>query len=269
MKRSKWVAVAIFLTLATVPSAFAQLQTRTRGIDNIQQEPVALGEPLSHWLKVIREHNGELGLAYEAIMELGPAASAAVPDLTRIVAEPFTPIRPGKDDKREVLAKLKSIFMKGGAIDSLGAIGEDAARSAPSVIEWSLTIRVLPPETSAADALFIDLVAMDVMERMRGAGALAQFGSDAAPAVQQLMESDDADRRKFAVAILNEASLPIVSDLMKSRNCRDRMLGLSVLADMWPVVASSHIDALSDILACSERELKSLSANEILSPALD
>ena len=46
------------------------------------------------------------------------------------------------------------------------------------------------------------------------------------------MESPDGDRRKFAVAILNEFSLPIISDLMKSASCRDRMLGLNVLADM-------------------------------------
>jgi hypothetical protein len=102
--------------------------------------------------------------------------------------------------------------------------------------------------------VFIDLVAMDVLERMRGAGAVAEFGVGAAPAVQRLMESNDPEKRKFAVAILNAASLPILSDLMKSRNCSDRMLGLSVLADMWPVVASSHLDALTEMLACPEDE---------------
>jgi hypothetical protein len=208
-------------------------------------------------------------MAYEAIIELGPAASAAVPDLTQIVAEPFAPIRIGKDDKREVLSKLKSIFMKGGAIDGLGAIGPQAAPSASAVIEWSLTLRVLPPEDGTFSVLFIDLVAMDVLERMRGAGTIAQFGIKAAPAVQHLIESPDSERRKFAVAILNETSLPIVSDLMKSSICRDRMLGFDVLVDMWPVVASSHLDALSKILACSEDELKGLSAKRLQSPALD
>ena len=128
---------------------------------------------------------------------------------------------------------------------------------------------MLPPEDGTFSVLFIDLVAMDVMERMRGAGTIAQFGIDAAPAVQRLMESPDGDRRKFAVAILNEFSLPIISDLMKSASCRDRMLGFNVLADMWPVVATSHLDALSEILACSEDELKGFSARRNPLPALD
>jgi len=259
MKRCMWIVVAAFLAIGLATEVSAQSPRNTRGTDRILDDPVSLGEPLSYWLKVIRERNTEeLEMAFDAIVELGPAASAAVPELTEIVAEPFTPIRLGIDDKREVFSKLRIIFMKGSAIDGLGAIGEKAAPSARSVIEWSLTIRVLPPEDRAANALFIELVSMDVMERMRGAGTLAQFGIDAAPAVQELLESADSDRRKFAVAILNEATLPIVSDLMNSGSCRDRMLGLSVLADMWPVVASSHLDALTDILACSESDSKGL-----------
>jgi hypothetical protein len=259
MKRSAWIVVAAILAIGPVSEVSAQSPRNVRGTVSNLDDPVSMGEPLSYWLKVIRDRNTEeLGMAFDAIVELGPAASAAVPELTQIVAEPFTPIRLGRDDKREVLSKLRIIFMKGAAIDGLGAIGEKAAPSARSVIEWSLTIRVLPPEDSAANALFIDLVSMDVMERMRGAGTLAQFGPDAAAAVQELMESADSDRRKFAVAILNEATLPIVSDLMNSGSCRDRMLGLSVLADMWPVVASSHLDALTDILACSEIDSKGL-----------
>jgi hypothetical protein len=255
MNRLTWVAATILLMIAT--DSYGQLQTRIRGVDNAQEDPVALGQPLSHWLKVIHDRNSqELELAFDAIITLGPAASPAVPDLTQIVAEPFTPIRVGQDGKGEVLAKFRSILTKGGAVDSLRAIGTGAAKSAPSVIEWSLTVRVLPPENGAPDPLYIDLVAMDVLERMRGAGALSEFGIGAAPAVQQLLESGDAEKRKFAVAILNDASLPIVSDLLKSRNCRDRMLGLYVLGDMWPVVASSHLDALTDILACSETERK-------------
>jgi hypothetical protein len=255
MKRFISAVTTIFLAIATVPDSFGQLQRKTLGIDKTQEDPIALGAPLSHWIKVIRDRNGEeLGLAFDAIIVLGPAASAAVTDLTQIVRDPFIPIQVGKDDKRDVLAKVRSILMKGAAIDSLGAIGPGAAASAPSIIEWSLTVRVLPPENGDPNPLFYDLVAMDVLERMRGAGALAQFGPGITPAVQQLMESSDAEKRKFAVAILNEASLPIISDLMKSPNCRDRMLGLSVLADMWPVVASSHLEALADILACSAAE---------------
>ena len=263
MKRSVWLAATMVLTIAMAEETFAQAQMKARA-DKVQEDPVAFGEPLSHWLKVIRDRNTEeLGMAYEAIIELGPAASAAVPDLTKIVAEPFAPIRIGKDDKREVLSKLNAIFIKGGAVDGLGAIGLEAASSAPSVIEWSLTLRVLPPEGGTSSPLFIDMVAMDVLERMRGAGTIA------AAAVQRLMESADTDRRKFAVAILNESSLPIVSDLMKSTSCYDRMLGLDVLADMWPVVASSHLNALTGILACTEDELKGFSAKKLQLPALD
>lgn len=270
MKRSIWLVAALVLTIAMAESTFAQSQRKTRTADKVQEDPIALGEPLSHWLKVIRDRNTEeLEMAYEAIIELGPAASAAVPDLNQIVAEPFAPIRIGRDDKREVLSKLKSILMKGGAIDALGAIGPQAAPSTTSVIEWSLTLRVLPPEDGTFSVLFVDMVVMDVLERMRGAGTIAQFGINAAPAVQRLMESPDGDRRKFAVAILNEFSLPIASDLMKSASCRDRMLGFDVLVDMWPVVASSHLDALSEILACSEDELKSFSAKRLQLPALD
>jgi hypothetical protein len=270
MKRSIWLGVAIVLTIGIAKDGFAQLQRTIRTPDKVQEDPIALGEPLSHWLKVVRDRNTqELDMAYEAIIELGPAASAAVPDLNQIVAEPFAPIRIGRDDKREVLSKLKSIFMKGGAIDALGAIGPQAVPSASSVIEWSLTLRVLPPEDGTFSVLFIDLVAMDVLERMRGAGTIAQFGINAAPAVQRLMESPNAERRKFAVAILNESSLPIISDLMKSASCRDRMLGFDALVDMWPVVASSHLDALSEILACSEDEIKGFSSKRIPLPALD
>ncbi|HET9941958.1 MAG TPA: hypothetical protein VFR05_01375 [Terriglobia bacterium] len=270
MKCSMLIVAAGILAIGLASEVSAQSPRNARGTDNILEDPVSMGEPLSHWVKVIRDRNAEeLGMAFDAIVELGPAASAAVPELTQIVAEPFTPIRLGSDDKREVLSKLGIILMKGDAIDGLGAIGQKAAPSARSVIEWSLTVRVLPPEDPAANALFIDLVTMDVMERMRGAGTVAQFGIGAAPAVQELMESGDSERRKFAVAILNEATLPIVSDLMNSGHCRDRMLGLSALTDMWPVVASSHLDALNEILACSEGDSKSFVGKKTRLPVVD
>lgn len=246
-------AVILCSSLTTESSAQAQrnIPINTRP----QQDPIVLGAPLSHWIEVIRNRNTEeLGVAYTAITALGPDASSAVPDLARIVDEPFSPIQLGKDDRREVLSKLKNIFIRGGAVDSLGAIGAAAAPSAHAVIEWSLTIRVLSQDASLADPLFIDLVTMDVLERMRGAGAVAQFGIGAADRVQELIESGDSERRKFAVAILNEESLPIASNLMRSNNCRERELGLAVLADMWPVVPAIHLDTLTAELSCTERE---------------
>jgi hypothetical protein len=270
MKRSVRFAATFILAIGLVTEVSAQSPRNARETNRVQKDPVSLDKPLSYWIKVIRDRNEEeLDTAFDAIIELGPGASAAVPELTQIVAEPFTPIRIGKDDKREVLSKLQTILMKAGAVDGLGAIGPEAAPSARSVIEWSLTIRVLPPEDRGADAMFIELVSMDVLERMRGAGTIAQFGIGAAPAVLELMKSNDSDRRKFAVAILNEATLPIVSDLMKSENCTERMRGLSVLADLWPVVASSHLDALTDTLACSESGSKAFAAKKTSLPSLD
>jgi hypothetical protein len=194
-------------------------------------------------------------LAFDAIVELGPAARKAVPELTRIVAAPFTPIRVGKDDRSEVLSKLLDIQLRAGAVDSLAAIGEGAAATAPAVIQWSLTIRVLPSDVRTPnDAFYIELVGMDVLERMRGAGAMARFGVRAADAVQELVESRDNEKVKFATAILSEGSLPIATSLLASESCRDRVLGLTLLADMWPVVAVDHLKALKDIVACPADE---------------
>ena len=272
MKRSIWTAAAIALVsvLFTFP-ADVQAQRKITATDGSQEDPLSLGKRLSYWIEVIRSRDPErMGMAYDEILQLGPEAYSAVPELTRVVAEPFTPIRPGVDDGREVLMKLQTIFTRAGAVDSLGAIGEPAASAAGAVIQWALTLRVLPPEKrSSQDDLFIELVGMDVMERMRGAGTVAQFGPLAAPAVQELMESPDGEKRKFAAAILNEETLPIVKDLMKSKSCRDRMLGLSVLADMWPVVAASHIEALKGILGCAPDDLTGGVAQKTQSPVLD
>jgi len=218
-----------------------------------QEDPVALGQPLSHWLKVILSGNVEqTEMAFAAIEELGPAAWKAVPELTDIVARPFTPIRIGKDDPGEVLAKLRDIHLRGGAVDSLSAIGEEAASAARPVIHWALTIRVTPSEVrTPEDGSYIQLVGMDVLERMRGAGAAAHFGPRAAPAVQELVESRDDEKIKFAIAILNEGSLQVATALMTSGGCGDQMLGLKILVDMWPVVAVDHLKALKNILTCS------------------
>ena len=61
--------------------------------------------------------------------------------------------------------------------------------------------------SSTSDPLFIDLVALDALERMRLAGTIAQFGIEASPEIRDLMESGNIEKRKVAVAILKEASL--------------------------------------------------------------
>jgi hypothetical protein len=88
-----------------------------------------------------------------------------VPELTRIVAEPFTPIRVGKDDRREVLLKLLNIHLRAGAVDSLGAIGAAAASAARPVFFGALPVRVLPSVVRTPDdALYIHLVGLVVLE---------------------------------------------------------------------------------------------------------
>lgn len=218
-----------------------------------QEESLYLGKPFSYWLKVIQDRDlDRIEVAFDAMVEFGPEASTAVPDLTRIVAEPFAPIQIGADSREDVIAKVWNIQVRGGAIDSLGAIGEAASPSASPLIEWAFAVRVLPPEVKSpeTDRLFIDLVAIDVLERMRIAGAVAQFGPDAAPAVQDLMESPDFERRKFSVAILNAGTLPIAARLLKSEDCERRLLGTSLMASMWPVIAVDHLEALKYISQC-------------------
>lgn len=251
MKRA--VCIIAFAVLVTVLGAELSVAQVVSRVGNKPEDPVALGQPLSHWLKVLQSRDPEeVETAYDAIVELGPAAWMAVPDLTRIVAEPFTPIRIGVDNRRETLAKLLDIHLRAGAVDSLGAIGTRAASAANPVIHWALTIRVVPSEVRTQnDAFYVELVGMDVLERMRGAGAIGRFGAEAADAVRELIESGDGEKRKLAVAVLNEGSLPMVTDLMTSKSCRDRTLGLAILTDMWPVVAIDHLRSLKDVLACT------------------
>jgi hypothetical protein len=262
MKRILWIAVLVALAL-TVSSEFASAQADLR-MGNLaaaskrdtknQDDPVALGHPLSYWLKSIRDRDPEkIQMAFDAIVELGPEAWRAVPELTKIVAEPFAPIEFESDSRSQIHRKLLDIQLRAGAVDSLGAIGEAAASSAGPVIRWGMTIRVLPGHTrSSADPFLIELIGIDVLERMRVAGTVARFGRDASGAVQKLIESPDNEARKFSAAILNEATVLIATGLMTSRSCVDRELGLSLLSAMWPVVAKDHLITLGEILECSE-----------------
>jgi hypothetical protein len=153
---------------------FRTISEKRSRYSSVLDDPVSLGEPLSYWLKVIRERNTEeLGMAFDAIVELGPAASAAVPELTQIVAEPFTPIRLGRDDKREVLSKLRIIFMKGGCHRWSRRYRQKASPSARSVIEWSLTNSCSSARGPRCQRAVHRTCLDGVMERMRGAGTVA------------------------------------------------------------------------------------------------
>ena len=204
------------------------------------------GKPLSYWLRSIRDRDDKILLAFDAIIDLGPDAWPAVEELTRIVAEPFTPVRIGVDRDDVIAPKLLSIHLRADAIDALTAIGEAAASSTVPLIQWALTVRVIPInlDNLKDDELFVDLITIDVLERMRVAGAVARFGPAAAPAIVALLKSPDGEKRKLGVAILSQNALPIVADLLKSRNCEDRKRGIAILADMWPVVAKEHLAEL-------------------------
>ena len=93
---------------------------------------------------------------------------------------------------------------------------------------------------------------IDVLERMRVAGAVAQFSPGAPLVVAELLKSPDSEASKLGVAILSEHALPIATALMKSRDCSDQKLGLKMLFDMWPVVAKEHLLDLNDLLPCTQ-----------------
>jgi len=232
-------------------SAEEQQIDKTTG--ETQHEPRYHGKPLCYWLRSIRDRDDKILLAFDAIMDLGPDAWPAVEELTRIVAEPFTPVRIGVDRDDMIASKLLSIHLRADAIDALTAIGEAAASSAAPLIQWAVTVRVIPMNLDNVkdNELFVDLITLDVLERMRVAGAVARFGPAAAPAIVALLKSPDGEKRKLGVAILNENALPIVAFLLKSRNCEDRKRGIAILADMWPVVAEEHLAELKAAPVCN------------------
>ena len=271
MKRAMLQTVALTLTLALSRVSNAQDLRDNRvqagvskpRLTNTQDDPIAFGRPLSHWLTSISSRDPIAAeMAFGAIVELGPAARAAIPTLTQIVAEPFEPIRIGRDSRGEVLMKLQDIEFRAGAVDALGAIGDAASTSAEPVIRWGLTVRVSAPDerSNSSDALLIELIGMDVLERMRAAGPVAQFGIGAAGTIQSLIESGNNEEQKFAAAILNDQAVFVAARLMQRNDCLARMRGLSLLSAMWPVVASEHLATLKEMLGCSQHDNRPLPA---------
>jgi hypothetical protein len=253
--RSLWRVAAgwIFMIAISVTVGWsAEEQRINKTASETQREPLYQGQPLSHWLKSIRDRDDKILLAFDAIIDLGPDAWPAVEELTRIVAEPFTPVRMGLDRDEVIAAKLLNIRLRADAVDALTAIGEAAASSTVPLIQWALTVRVVPVNLDDLkdDELFVDLVTIDVLERMRVAGAVAHFGPGAAPTIVDLLKSPDGEKRKLGVAILSENALPIAASLLKSRNCVDRKRGIAILADMWPVVAKDYLAELKSGLVC-------------------
>jgi hypothetical protein len=244
---------AVIVMVAVLATASWSAERQQIASVEPQREPMYQGEPLSHWLKSIRDRDDKIVLAFDAIRDLGPDAWPAVEELTRIVAEPFTPVRIGVDHDNVIASTLSSIRLRADAIDALTAIGEAAASSAAPLIQWALTVRVIPINLARVkdNELFVDLITLDVLERMRVAGAVARFGPAAAPAIVALLKSPDGEKRKLGVAILSENALPIAASLLTSRNCEDRKRGIAILADMWPVVAKEHLAELKAALVCN------------------
>jgi hypothetical protein len=243
-----------FLRIITT-AALAGLLFGANAIASAPDEPEYLGKSLSHWIKVIHDRDEEsISLAFDAIAALGPQAQAAVPDLISIVSAPFSPIRTGKDSRKVIASKLYDIEVRAGAIDALASIGEPAASAAGPLIQWALAPRVIPETLADADdeELFIELVMMDTEQRMRVAGAISQFGAGASSVIARSLSSSNNEKRKLAVAILNEGALAIASELLRSKHCEDRDLGLLILQDMDLVVAKPDIDWLRQHVVCSE-----------------
>jgi hypothetical protein len=191
--------------------------------------------------------------AFEAIRSFGPEARQAVPELTRLVSAPFTPIELGKDSYETIANKLYDIAVRSEAVDALACIGEAAAPATLPLIDWALAIRVVPTKVESRQEreLFVDLVALDVEYKAVVLSAIREFGIPAMPAVAKLLKSSDAERRKLAVLILGSDALPIVTELLNSDDCSYQMLATTILADMGPLVAKPYLTQLRNMFICA------------------
>jgi hypothetical protein len=220
-----------------------------------QREPVYMDQPLSHWIESVRKRDAEMPLAFAAIKDLGPEAEKAIPELVGILTEPFAAIWVGVDSREQISAKVANIQLRAEAVEALGAIGESAASVSPVLIRWGLAVRVIPVEmaTREDEELFIDLIAVDILERMRVAGAVAMFGKGAFMPIAVSLASGNGEERKLAVAILSEHAAPIAASLLKSENCESRKLGIAILTDMWPVISADHLKDLKTAVSCDPK----------------
>jgi HEAT repeat protein len=224
-----------------------------------QIDPTYQEQPLSYWREVIRNHDEErLAAALDAIRDLGPKASRAVPELTGLLTSPFVPIELGKDSDEQLMDKLYEIEIRSAAIDALGSIGPDAAPATLPIIEWTLTLRVMPPAVDNKDGLdrFIDLAMLEMEYRTRVIDAIRQFGKPAVPAISQLLRSTDPEKRQFAAAILGMDAVPLAAHLLKSTNCEKERLGVTILQDLEPLLPKPYVAHLSRTMGCNELALQ-------------
>src|SRR5262252_10624576 len=125
MTSTRMFLTSAMATLIFVVSASAAVEKSGDDRDQLFQERTYQGQPLTFWLKVIRDREEDrLSAAFDAIHSLGPDAWVAVPDLTRLVEAPFVAINLDRDSREAVAAKLYDIAVRSEAIETLGWIGE-------------------------------------------------------------------------------------------------------------------------------------------------
>jgi hypothetical protein len=260
MMQAKKAIGILLLLIFTNASRFTaeEKQSKPANLDTdvraLQREPSYRGEPLSYWLDAIRRRDeNSLSLAFEAIRSLGPEAASAVPDLTRVVAGPFTPIDLGKDSDEVIMDKLFDIEVRSEAVVALACIGEAASTATTPIIEWALSLRVVPPAASnhKYDERFLELVTLEVEYRIAVIHAVRKLGDPAFPIVARMLKSSDTEERKFAVMILGTEALPIVEALLKSHDCEASQLGITILKDMEPLADKKYLDRLRRMIVCS------------------
>jgi len=234
------------IALAVLSFVFAGIPAYSADIG-----PEVLGKPFSYWIQTLRDRDDRMDLAFAAIRQLGPRAAGALPELKRILDEPFRPISVGTSRRDDLLAALANIELRGKAVNAMGDIGDPAAATA--LIKWALTPRIIARDnlTDSQTEIFIDLVGIDALERMRVVGVMSQFGTRADDVLTVMLQTRDENARKLAVAILAERALPVATDLLNSRSCDDRQLGLTLLADLWSFIPRENTLAVRRLTECS------------------
>jgi hypothetical protein len=254
------VALMAVLMLTGINPVFASVEESTKNEQlrmqdsRLPEQPEYQGKPLSYWLEVIRDQNEEeISLAFDAIRSMGRKAWRAVPELTRLVAAPFTPIRIGADSEEVIACKLYDIEIRSEAVDALASIGEAASPATTAVVDWALTLRVVPGEILSKDEneRFIELVALDAEYRIQVSATLMRFGSANTPILLRLLKSSDIEKRQFAVVILGGDTLTVATELMNSNDCEDKELAIAILRDMAPFVSKVYLAQLSRTLVCN------------------
>jgi len=250
----KAIGLLFIFALTTLPLALAE---DTEDFTDHYSKPSAdlkyQGKTLDEWLKAIRDRDERtMALAFDALRRLGPEAKNAVPDLTKVVSAPFTPIEIGKDSDYAIVTKLYDIEVRSEAIDALAAIGNAASPATLPLIDWALTIRVVPSSIRNREEYerFVSLVTLDAEYRIMVLHTIRQFGDPAIPTVTRLLRSSDPEKRKLAVLVLGTDVLPIIQNLMNSNDCEKEQLGTTLLGDMDSLVAKAYLSQLKRMVAC-------------------